>query len=416
MELTIEQSCPSCGADLILREDDRLIDCRFCGVHAYRVDSSACRYLLPEASPQSITASQIFYAPYLRFRGTIFAVQHNRLSHRLVDTTRLAIAADPLALSLGLRPQAMAVRPVVAKTAGLFLQQTMPTREVFRHATRLADLLKKRSGGTTQHRAFIGETLSRIYQPFYLKGEMVHDAVDNRPVCPREALAGHLLKTCRSKVSWEPRFLNTICRSCGGLLGGERDSVVLQCRNCAAHWQEEGKAFVPVTWEVVSSRNPEVLHLPFWRIELVTAGHRLASFADYLRFTNQPVVATAIDQRRPLCFWIPAIKIQPKAFLQLAGQLTIAQGRLPAGKSGTPPTSSHPVTLPRLEGEQSVKTVLAATTLARAKSLPLLPEIDVRPIRVVLCYLPFRRQTHDLVEEYTGATVQTAAIRYGRSL
>jgi len=102
--------------------------------------------------------------------------------------------------------------------------------------------------------------------------------------------------------------------------------------------------------------------------------------------------------------------------LQLAGQLTLGQWRLPAGQSGTPPANSHPVTLPRLEGEQSVKTVLAATTLARAKSLPLLPEIEVRPIQVVLSYLPFRRHTHDLVEEYTGATVQTAAIRYGRSL
>jgi hypothetical protein len=191
--------------------------------------------------------------------------------------------------------------------------------------------------------------------------------------------------------------------------------MVLQCRNCQSLWQEHKQKFIPVNCEMVASEDREVRYLPFWKITFSTQGYVLKSFGDYLRFTNQPLVAKREYDTQPLVFWIPAFKINPKAFLQLASQLTVAQGRIPQAKNSTL-TNGYPVTLDRTEALQAIKSVLAYTTLSKEKRLPMLPQLRLDESRCELTYLPFISQIHDLVQEHTFATIQTAAIRYGRAL
>jgi hypothetical protein len=118
---------------------------------------------------------------------------------------------------------------------------------------------------------------------------------------------------------------------------------------------------------------------------------------------------------QPLVFWIPAFKINPKAFLQLASQLTVAQGRIPAGRS-MQVNNDYPVTLDRTEAHQAIKSVLAYTTVSKEKRFPLLSKIQLNEAHCELTYLPFIHQTHDLLQEHTFAVIQSAAIRFGRTL
>lgn len=413
MDLTIEQSCPSCGASIVLKEDDRLIRCTFCDVHNYKVGSVAGRFLLPPA--QNIEDRQLIYAPYLRFKGSIFYVQDKEVQYKIVDTTRIGMENTVFPVSLGLRPQAMKVKPIVSANKNKFIIQSVPTKTAFVHAAKIISLFNEKCEKPILHRAFIGETLSRIYQPYYIKGDRVCDGVDNRVVGQRAFLEKHFDKTCTNKMSWDPQFISTLCPGCGGLLAGERDSIVLQCRNCESLWQEQKGRFVPVDWRIVESDDHGARYLPFWQIAFSTAGYVLKSFGDYLRFTNQPVVSPAKYDTQPLIFWIPGFKINPKAFLQIASQLTVAQHRIPKGKIRLA-KNDYPVTLNQQEGVQAIKSVLAKTTLSKQKRLPLLRKINIGEFRCMLTYLPFSVQTHDLVQEHTLATVQSAAIRYGRTL
>lgn len=418
MEVRVEQSCPSCGAAIILGEDDRLIACEFCAVHNYKIDNGPGRFVLPAVIPAHIDEHQLIFAPYLRFKGSIFYVRDNEVRHKIVDTTRLGLDSRLLPVSLGLRPQAMQLKPVVASTGGTFIRQSLPTKSVFAQAAMVVDLFTDGSDKMCHHRAFIGETISCIYQPCYMQNDQLIDAVTREVIGERALLGDELQAGAVSDSSWEPRFITTLCPRCGGLLGGERDALVLQCANCHSLWQERDGRFSGIDCRVVAGRKGKtgaVRYLPFWQISFTTSGSVLEWFADFLRFTNQPLVPMPHYASRPLVFWIPAFKMNPRAFLQLASQLTVAQTRIPDGQSGRV-VDDYPVTLDQLEALQAIKSVLAYSTLSKEKRLLLLPEMRVQAKGCQLTYLPFLAKTHDLVQEHTFATVQTAALRYGRTL
>jgi hypothetical protein len=371
--------------------------------------------MLPSKHPEHISPVQLFYIPYFRFKGTIFYVRENEVGHKLIDTTRLGIDEEKLPVSLGLRPQAMKLLPVVSTMEGAFIQQTVPTKTAFSHAAMVTELFSGKSDKAIYHRAFIGETLSRIYQPCYTHDGIIYDAVVNKPLGAEKWLDGHRAQSCSSKSSWEPQFISTICPECSGLLDGESDSLVLHCRNCKSLWQENAKKFKPLSWKVVESEDRSAQYLPFWQITFSTMGVALQSFGDYLRFTNQPVVVDTRFDALPLAFWIPAFKLNPKAFLQVASQLTISQRRIPAG-DGRRPVNDHPVTLGQGEAVQAIKSVLAATTLSKSKKLPLLAQMTVVSTQCALIYLPFIKHPNDSIQEHTRATILGAALRFGRKL
>lgn len=415
MDLTIEQTCPSCGASIVLFEDDRLIRCTYCDVNNYRLESGAARYLLPCKLPDYISPTQLFFTPYLRFKGTIFYVREGEVGHKIVDATQIGIDDEKLPVSLGLRPQAMKLTPVVAQVEGAFIEQTVPTKSAFAHAAKVTELFSGKSDKSFYHRAFIGETLSLIYQPCYLHEEMVYDAVINKPLGPGKWLDKHMGKTSSSKISWEPQFISTICPECSSLLSGERDSTVLHCLNCESLWQENAKKFQTLSWQVVESDDPSAQYLPFWQITFSTGGSPLKSFGDYLRFTNQPLVINKKFDCKPLAFWIPAFKLNPKAFLQMAAQLTVSQWRIPSGCRRRL-VNDHPVNLNQQEAVQAIKSVLAVTTLNKSTRLPLLPQMTIVDAKCELIYLPFTQQPHDFVQEHTLTAVLAAALRFGRKL
>ena len=266
------------------------------------------------------------------------------------------------------------------------------------------------------HRSFIGETLSRVYQPYYIHENMVYDAVDNRKICNQSRVDTTLTAAMSSRVSWEPQFISTLCPQCGDLLSGECDSLVLHCQNCQTLWQEKENTFKPVNWITVrGAGRPDTVSMPFWKISFVTSGTVLRSYGDFLRFTNQPVIVKKEFDEMKLVFRVPAFKMNPKLFLQIASRLTVSQLRIPAGERGKLHTP-HPVNLSHEEALQAVKSILASTTLTKKRVRRSLSTIVIVDPECTLEYLPFSRHSHDLIQEHTGTTIRSAALRFGRTL
>lgn len=416
MDLTIEQSCPSCGAPIELHEADRLIRCPFCDVGNYLVSAEgASRFVLPDKAPESVAREDMMYAPYLRFKGNIFSCQGKQVDHKVIDTTYQGAHIPSLPVSLGLRPQAMKIFPVTDGIVGRFFQQAEEMTSVFTKATDLAAIFSKETSGPLYHRAFIGETISCIYLPLYLQEDLLYDAVLNRPLGERKSVVDSIQQAKRYHPAWAPRFLATLCPHCAEMLTGEHDSLVLSCFNCASLWAENDGAFHPVRWQIVRSDGDNPIYLPFWKIRPTVTGVPLSTFGDFLRLTNQPIVVKKEHDSQELCFWVPAFKIRPNLFLQMAKSITISQTRIPEG-GGEMAKIMYPVTLPSSEAVQSLKTILADITMDKRHFLPQLPAITLQARQTDLVYLPFTSCGHDLVQEQTTVSVASTVLQFGRSL
>ena len=156
----------------------------------------------------------------------------------------------------------MKVRPVVADMEGQFLRQTIKTETVLSQAAKISTLYSKSRDDTIYHRAFIGESLSRIYQPYYIHDGKLIDAIDNRSIGASALLDSFLKKARPSQREWEPRFISTICPECGGMMSGEEDSLVLHCKNCGILWQERSSKFTKMKWRLVQSEGVASVLLP----------------------------------------------------------------------------------------------------------------------------------------------------------
>lgn len=418
MELSIEQSCPSCGASIVLREDDRLVVCQFCDVNSYKCGQGAERFVLPYTLPAEVGANQLFFAPYLRFKGLVYCVKNEQVSRKIIDTTRAGfsgVGSDKLPVSLGLRPQTLKLRSVTAKHDGLFLKQSIPTKEVFFHAASVLDLFNEKSNEKIYHRAFIGETLSRIYQPYYIKDNLFFDAVLRKRVGPFAGVKSLLDGGGHSKQEWEPLCISTNCPHCGGKLGGQSHSVVLPCTNCGHHWEERKGVFEKIDWSVAGRFSRELTYLPFWKIECEFDGFQLNSFGDYLNFTNQTIINDGRYDSLPLYFIVPAFKLNPKEFLKVASQLTLAQTRL-RKEHKVEKVAGYTINLKSEEAIQSIKSIIASTMLAREHRFPLIPKLQTQIKGCRLVYLGFERNNHDYIQQYNLTSIQTAALKYGRKL
>lgn len=418
MDLVIEQSCPSCGAPIVLKEADRLIGCPYCEVKNYMIGGMASRFCLPDKAPGHVAKEDLVYVPYLRFKGSVYYCQGHDVRHAVIDTTRLATDGVRLPPSLGLRPQAMKIVPANAGHTGRFVRQTIDPETVFAQAIKLTALFAPEAKQQLYHRAFIGETLSRIYLPLYVLDDVLFDGVTNIEIGRIDHFwSESLQKAAAFQKKWEPRFLSTLCPHCAAPMAGEADALVLHCPNCQRMWEERDGGFTPVDWQNIRGQGDDDLAVPFWKITLRAENTSvLKTFADFLRFTNQPVVVRNYDEALTLSFWIPAFKLTPSLFLQTACYLTVTQKRIPGGKPEEISTRSYPVNLPRQEAVQALKSVVGAAALDKKSVLPLLASLQLSPEKIILVYLPFRDAGHDLIQRHTSVAITSAALRFGRKL
>ncbi len=417
MNIQVEQPCPQCGGAVTLSVEDHLLTCPYCGVKSLLQTSGAARYALP-SKVAAKKQDHILYAPYLRFKGTIFTVSEAGISHKVLDTTQNGGPLPGLPPSLGLRPQAMKLARVHKKTRGRFLPLALNIQNILKKAARIHSLSRKEDKDL-YHRAYIGETLSYIYLPLLPCQKKIVDAVLGEPLPHVDAAALQKIHTVPFQPNWQMKFLASLCPHCGWNLEGEGDCLVLTCSNCNTAWQITGKGLSRVACTILPGPTETGLYLPFWRLKVDLPAVKITSFADFIRRTNQPMVPRKDWEKQTMELWIPAFKLRPKIFLRTAKQATISQWRLPLKEQEKKiqiMPNMYPVTLPLSEARQSLKVILAKSATNKRKIYPYLPSLHPCVISSSLTFLPFKDRHHDWVQLPGGTTITKSVLQFGRAL
>ena len=406
---TIEHACPQCGAQVEFNEADRILSCKFCRVRNYLMPHDRFRYSLPVAA--GVPTENLFYAPYWRFRGMASICRAYDVDYRVVDTSLCGAGMAGLPQTLGLRPQALKLHFVLPEHTGRYLPLKVSSSDF---AACFAEQ-HMRSDEQVFFRECIGETVSLIYAPFFVKDKKLYDGVLGSPVSPASnALAIEGLGEERHDT-WGVSFLPTLCPNCGWDMVAEKESCVLMCPKCSRAWQPAATGYTALQYAVMKCSDENVQYLPFWRMDATVEGLKLKSEADLVGFANQPRVATAAMAERPVSFWAPAFKIQPQLFLRLSRQVTVQQ---PGGETHDQLSNLvlHPITLPAREAVESIKLNLALLAIKRNEVYPELARAKIALHGYEIVYFPFTATAADFVHQGLCLAIGRTALNFGRSI
>jgi hypothetical protein len=348
------------------------------------------RYVLPHNAEEK---QETVFFPYWRFKGMLFFCGPAGITNRFVDVSHQAIVTPYFPISVGVRSQAMKLRFLSADMQGRFLKPRLPFEEV-------AANFEKRFGKSLPkpilHQAIIGESLSLIYSPFYLKDQL-YDAILDKPISAKTSKDFNLNDFAGGSPQWQIHFVSTLCPNCGWDLEGQRDALVLQCKNCNSAWYPVGKKLKRLKFAQIAGTDDNTIYLPFWRIQADISGISLKSYADLIRTANLPKAMQSGWDDVPFRFWIPAFKVRPRLFLRLASHLTVSQPReelipeLPANRI-------HPCTLPVKEAIESLAITLADFMKPRQTLMEKFHNIDIDAKSFTLVFVPFSEEHHEFIQ------------------
>lgn len=408
MDFSIKQGCPQCGAPVDLHESASLFVCPFCKVKNYITNTAGARYLLPCHPSINQEKEDLYHVPYLRFKGAIFQVSATNISHRIVDTTECGVTSPFLPFSLGYRPQAMQLHRASPQTSGRFLYLTIKIKHILSRAVHLAEMTAH-TDSSILHRAYIGETLSFVYLPILEKGSRMFDAVTYTPLSQAPPDIFLREKSRPFQYKWQPDFIAALCPQCGWDLPGESDSLAMVCPNCDTAWELIGKGLRELKWQQGESSDNQAILLPFWKMTMQIPELSTSTFADF-------IMATRPGNEGPISFIIPAFKVRPRIFLQIAKRMTLAQHLFHFVPGNNHIKQRHPANLARTEARQAFKVILAESALNKRKILPMLPSIRFTNVNATLIYLPFHDDGHDFIQEQSGMAVNKNVLSWGRKL
>jgi len=407
--LLIEHQCPQCGAPATLEETDHLFTCAFCRVKSFLTSRDFFRFMLPHPSRGN---QEVIYLPYWRLKGIMFSSVGAGVKHKIVDVSHQAVTSPYFPVSLGLRSQVLKLRFVSPETDGRFLESSVPVKEMKNTVEQWScSQLPK----PVFEQALIGESLSQIYSPFYIKARKVYDAVLNRPVSKALPEGPDIAALPGGHPNWRIQFIPALCPKCGWDLDGERDSLVLYCKNCRTLWQEAKQRFTRIRVSHLPGGEGGSLYLPFYQIGAEIGGITLASYADLIRVANLPKVVREGWEDVPFQFWSPAFKVRPEDFLRFSRNLTLSQPRRELAPE-VPPAALYPVTLSVGEASESLKIILASFIKPADTMLPKLQEISVKPRKALLVYIPFQEERTDFANPDFRLRVNKLLLGFAKNL
>jgi len=403
----IEHQCPQCGAPATLEETERLFTCLFCRVKSYLVTRDYFRYMLPHTAP---AGKSLVFFPYWRFKGSFFGSFPGGIKPRIVDVSQQAVSSPLFPVSLGLRSQTLKLRFVSPENEGVFLKPKVSSKDLLRLAE---ETFTSSTREPMFAKAFIGDTLSQIYSPFYVT-DKVFDAVLNRPVSPALPEDFDVSKMEGGKPDWRIEFIPTLCPNCGWDLEGEKNALVLSCKNCNSLWMTKGKGFAKLEFGLFPSETPDSVFFPFYRIRADVSGIKLSSYADLVKTANMAKVVQEGWEEKPFRFWTPAFKIRPQDFLFFSRNLTLSQPpkdyvtQLPQGEV-------LPVTMPFQDAVESLKINLASF-IKPPKMLQVLDTVEIKAKSLVLVYIPFQRSGNELFQPAFNLRTNKTLLEYAKHL
>ena len=404
----IDYQCPQCGAPATLEETDRLFTCGFCKVKSYLMPQGIFQYhFLATAQGDK----QLVYFPYWRVKGMAFFSLPAGVQNHIVDISQQAVTSPYFPFSVGFRSQTLKLQFVTSETQGYFVKPVHPVSEIKATVTRryVHNLPKP-----PLHETVIGETASVIYAPYYVDGK-IYDAIANEPLStvPPEDFAVENLSG--GKPHGGIHFIPTLCPNCGWDLEGERDSLVLHCKNCTTVWNPDKDGLKPLTAAHIPDQRDGVVYVPVWRITAEVKGVALNNYADLVRLANLPKVVQSDTEEQPFYFWVMAFKVHPHTFLTVSKRFTGSQihdelvEKLPNGQV-------LPVNLAPGEAAESLKLILSDLITPRAALHKIFHELEVKPHKAKLVYIPFRDNMHELVQEQLELALDKSQVRLASSL
>jgi DNA-directed RNA polymerase subunit RPC12/RpoP len=405
--LLIDHQCPQCSAPATLEETERLFTCPFCRVKSYLVTRDYFRYMLPHGAP---AGKSLLFLPYWRFKGSFFVSLPGGIKHRIVDVSQQAVSSPLFPVSLGLRSQTLKLRFVSPDQEGVFLKPKVSSKDLLR-------LAEETFTSSTQEpmfaKAFVGDTLSQIYSPFYVT-DKVFDAVLNRPVSSALPDGFDVSTMEGGKPDWRIEFIPSLCPNCGWDLEGEKNALALSCKNCNSVWVSKGKGFARLEFGVFPAETPDSVYFPFYRIRADVSGIALASYADLVKTANMAKVVQEGWEEKPFRFWTPAFKIRPQDFLFFSRNVTLSQppkeyvAQLPQGEV-------LPVTMPFQDAVESLKINLASF-VKPPKMLQVLDTVEIKAKSLVLVYIPFQKSGNELFQPDFNLRTNKTLIQYAKHL
>lgn len=396
---------------MTLEETDRLFTCEFCRVKSYLLEQGHFQYMLPHNAADE---ERLFYVPYWRFKGMIFAVGPSGINERFVDLSHQAIGSHHVPVSMGLRSQALKLKFVTPEQPGIFLEPIQSSENIM---ALFDKRFKKELPKPILHMDHIGESLSLIYSPHYLKERKLFDAVLNQPVATNLPDDFDPDNFNGGPAGAHLKFLPTLCPECGWDLGGQRDSLSLHCKNCKSVWHPRNSRLKKTgTAHMPSSRSSEVIYLPFWRIRADITGIKLTSYADLVRIANLPKPVQSEWESIPFRFWGPAFKVRPQRYLKLAVGITISQPTRKL-KRGMPKSDQLvSVNLPLREALETLKLNLADLIRPRRRMVDSIEAIRIEPRSFLLTYLPFEVGPHDYVQPEINLAINKNQLQLSKNL
>lgn len=380
-DFKIDAACPRCGAPVVLKETESMVQCGFCKTrHAIHTHPFPCYYMEP--GPKTPAGADILYVPYWRFKGMEFNLDADPPGFRIMDHSCLAVHQKGLPPSLGLRPQARPLKFVQKDVPGRFLSPEISGKNAIRQMS-----------GQAEGRVYIGETLSLLYMPFFKNQQGLCDGLTGAPLASLilDLPAGP--NTPGQTVSFSP----CLCPDCGWDLTGRTDSLVIHCSNCTSFWLIRNKKIGRVETGFSAHAEDSNILMPFWRFSVEFSRITLSSYADLIRMANIPKAVQEAHEKMPMHFYIPAFKINPKLFLRIAKQMTLAQiAPGPAGKiSGMDILSAD---LELEEGAQAVFPALATMATPKKDIIGILKTEKLKIKEFSLIYIAFQASGNDYVQ------------------
>ena len=197
--------------------------------------------------------------------------------------------------------------------------------------------------------------------------------------------------------NWRIHFISTLCPHCGWDLDGERDSLVLLCKNCNSAWYPVGKKLKKIKFGKHPTQDNNSIYLPFWRIQSEISGITLRSYADLVNVANIPKMVQPGWENIDFRFWAPAFKVRPKIFMQLSKKMTLAQLHQELAEE-LPEHRHHPITLPVTEAIESLKINLASFVKPKNQLAEILHAIGITAKSFALVYVPFVEKHHEFIQ------------------
>jgi hypothetical protein len=468
--MDIAVSCPQCGAEVDLAEEDTVFKCLYCGsilkpTGRNRIQSF---FIAPRENPQEVGKAllralrgrnvrgaeilehQLVYAPYWRVSGMffqwIFGRKHfeasfgtsawesfKELKARPWFRTFPAFDSSKWGLpSIGLRAQTVKIWPFNKQKMGtdsLLVKQTVSFKtaaDLIRHSIARVG----RSYGTEIEMVkseLIGARYSLLFFPFYCytltrsagKSLVVVDGLSHKVIkgsLDVDELEHH---SAGDTIPYRPlKFLPFTCPNCGWDFPFRPHAQIHVCRSCGQAWQERGGEYVPVPYRVAVKDDSvtDWKYLPFWCLRgVIKSGNTgYKTLKEFFKLFPLPrVIKGDALEKRDISFYVPAFRIKDtKAVDKFAALLTRRQ---PQFTETAPPTHEqadlYDVWLSPREAKKMAYVLLYSMTKKDHKATKdIVRKAELRVTHARLLWLPFMERGIYLRESQTDLALQKNAI------